>query len=337
MRFRLLAFALVTFGYFHQVAFAALQAYEGFEFDGPAIAGQGSGFGWNAGWINSAGNFQFVTSDDVSLDSTAFPFTPVGNRVQAPSTPRAAEAPAARDLVNPFPLNQDGQLFMSVLIQKEDSQATAGNNLEISFQSGTAHRSRFGSTTDNKFFLTTSSSATAGQVSEEVHNFGETYFVVMKVLASATANHQVFAKLYAAGSEPPTVEPTEWDLAATAAAAVTASIDRVRMSAGLNAWGAIDEIRVGTTWADVTSPATTLPGDFNFDGTVDAADYVVWRKNAGLSTEYDEWKAHFGEMGGVEEGTGSIAGGRATVPEPSALALIVLGCVVLAAKNSRIR
>jgi len=42
-----------------------------------------------------------------------------------------------------------------------------------------------------------------------------------------------------------------------------------------------------------TSAAVT-DGDFNSDGQVDAADYVVWRKNGGSVNEYDAWRATFG-------------------------------------------
>jgi hypothetical protein len=41
--------------------------------------------------------------------------------------------------------------------------------------------------------------------------------------------------------------------------------------------------------------ATTPNGDFNGDGLVDAADYVVWRNNGGTADEYDAWLATFGE------------------------------------------
>jgi hypothetical protein len=40
------------------------------------------------------------------------------------------------------------------------------------------------------------------------------------------------------------------------------------------------------------------PGDFNVDGRVDAADYVVWRKGLGTiytSSDINMWRAHFGE------------------------------------------
>jgi T5SS/PEP-CTERM-associated repeat protein len=40
--------------------------------------------------------------------------------------------------------------------------------------------------------------------------------------------------------------------------------------------------------------APLLAGDYNGNGTVDAADYVVWRKNDGTQAGYDTWRANFG-------------------------------------------
>jgi hypothetical protein len=69
----------------------------------------------------------------------------------------------------------------------------------------------------------------------------------------------------------------------------------------------------------VPATAVTLSGDFNDDGTVDAADYVVWRKTDGTHAEYDSWRANFGEPAG----SGSVAGANATVPEPTTLVMVV--------------
>jgi hypothetical protein len=79
-----------------------------------------------------------------------------------------------------------------------------------------------------------------------------------------------------------------------------------------------------------------LPGDFNLDDFVDAADYVIWRQNEtansplpndnGLTTQaerFDLWKNNFGAQGGA----GTVAG---SVPEASALALIGCGMISLA-------
>jgi T5SS/PEP-CTERM-associated repeat protein len=43
-----------------------------------------------------------------------------------------------------------------------------------------------------------------------------------------------------------------------------------------------------------------LPGDFNTDGAVDAADYVVWRKNGGTQADFDLWRANFGRTADSE-------------------------------------
>ena len=37
------------------------------------------------------------------------------------------------------------------------------------------------------------------------------------------------------------------------------------------------------------------PSDFNSDGTVDAADYVVWRKMGASQDDYETWRDHFGQ------------------------------------------
>jgi hypothetical protein len=91
---------------------------------------------------------------------------------------------------------------------------------------------------------------------------------------------------------------------------------------------------VGTIGAVVYEPFTVEDadpdGDYNQDGTVNAADYTVWRNNLGSPTalpnddspgvgpdDYDRWKDHFGESAG----SGASASIDAAVPEPSALVL----------------
>jgi hypothetical protein len=80
-----------------------------------------------------------------------------------------------------------------------------------------------------------------------------------------------------------------------------------------------------------TAAPPGLLGDFNDDDKVDAADYVVWRKNEvanaalpnddGLATQserFDLWRANFGNM---TMGGGSGVG---AVPEPACIALVGL-------------
>jgi hypothetical protein len=59
----------------------------------------------------------------------------------------------------------------------------------------------------------------------------------------------------------------------------------------------------------------SVPGDFNGDGTVDSADYVVWRDGLGTvytQDDYNTWRAHFGQS------PGSAAFTNNAVPEPAA-------------------
>jgi hypothetical protein len=66
----------------------------------------------------------------------------------------------------------------------------------------------------------------------------------------------------------------------------------------------------------------SLPGDFNVDGTVDAADYVVWRKSITTAPEYDAWSENFGATSGA--GQNDVSGSSSsTVPEPLALQLLI--------------
>jgi len=80
----------------------------------------------------------------------------------------------------------------------------------------------------------------------------------------------------------------------------------------------------------------TLPGDYNANGVVDAADYTVWRNHPlgpGIllndvtpgkvsAEDYDVWKAHFGQTAG----SGSLAGYAA--PEPASLMLCLFATVM---------
>lgn len=75
-----------------------------------------------------------------------------------------------------------------------------------------------------------------------------------------------------------------------------------------------------------------IPGDYNGNGFVDAADYTLWRDNLGSTTslaadgsgngtvdqaDYDVWKSNFGNH------SGSGASTNAAVPEPTTLLLLV--------------
>jgi hypothetical protein len=102
---------------------------------------------------------------------------------------------------------------------------------------------------------------------------------------------------------------------------------------------------------DLPTPPTTLAGDFNGDGTVDAADYSTWRNHLGDSTEaninfagngggvttadYEIWKTVYGA---TASGGGGLAGSDSgAVPEPGTGALLMLAVGVAALPRSASR
>jgi hypothetical protein len=85
---------------------------------------------------------------------------------------------------------------------------------------------------------------------------------------------------------------------------------------------------------DTLYSVPVAPGDYNADGIVDMADYVVWRKSFGSSTDlradgngdlmiddgdYGVWRTYFGRVYSLDEGA------SVTVPEPRSFLLILAG------------
>jgi hypothetical protein len=95
----------------------------------------------------------------------------------------------------------------------------------------------------------------------------------------------------------------------------------------------------GNGW-DIVAPfrivAELPPGDFNQDGAVDAADYVIWRKTDVTQTGYDTWRANFGTS--LLAGSGSAlpsAEPLSAVPEPSTLMIACIAAIGVGAAARR--
>jgi cyclophilin family peptidyl-prolyl cis-trans isomerase len=107
-------------------------------------------------------------------------------------------------------------------------------------------------------------------------------------------------------------------------------------------------ISAGLVWnvavSGTTMTLTVVAADYNKDGTVDAADYTVWRDNLGKTvtpftngdgngdgkvdaTDYSIWRNNYGETAGASSGSGATSGHA--VPEPTSLVLLSLVGVAL--------
>jgi hypothetical protein len=81
----------------------------------------------------------------------------------------------------------------------------------------------------------------------------------------------------------------------------------------------------------------TLPGDFNTDGVVDAADYVAWRNGAANPTDYETWRANFGAGASASAAGLGASANVASVPEPASwvAGLIALGACLVHSRTCR--
>lgn len=92
--------------------------------------------------------------------------------------------------------------------------------------------------------------------------------------------------------------------------------------------------------------AASLTGDYNNNGSVDAADYALWRNNVGTtatlpndpvggtigSAQYNQWRSNFGAHSGAASALASTA-----VPEPAAILYILVAAIVGAFESIRHR
>lgn len=117
----------------------------------------------------------------------------------------------------------------------------------------------------------------------------------------------------------------------------TESFDLTFITGALVASGVIyiDDISVSL----VRTPP--LLGDYNVDGIVDAADYIVWRDTLGQSGsglaadgngsgtidegDYHVWRMHYGETVGSVAGTSA----NAAVPEPTSRVMLIIGVLAM--------
>jgi hypothetical protein len=130
-----------------------------------------------------------------------------------------------------------------------------------------------------------------------------------------------------------------------------AYLGRVTVSGGSSVSAIIDDFATGTAnramYDGLGYALVSLTGDYDHDGTVDAADYVVWSKTlgqtgAGLAADgngngmidngdFDVWRTNFGQT----SGSGSGASANRAVPEPTTVLQLVLVAAAVSTRRRR--
>ncbi|HEX3599567.1 MAG TPA: PEP-CTERM sorting domain-containing protein, partial [Lacipirellulaceae bacterium] len=99
-----------------------------------------------------------------------------------------------------------------------------------------------------------------------------------------------------------------------------------------------DTSKLYTTGVLSVVAGATLPGDYNNNGVVDAADYVVWRAGLGtiyVQNDYNVWRAHFGQTAGSGSSLSASGSASVAVPEPASAILMLCGVAAVAFSNRR--
>jgi hypothetical protein len=143
-------------------------------------------------------------------------------------------------------------------------------------------------------------------------------------LESRAANGNVYATLTAEGGH--------WADGTTStvyggATSQEAAMDPTITTGTRKRWTTLDAAGLADIGWDVVAPG--LPGDYNSDNLVNAADYTIWRDSVGTGNvigSYAEWSTNYGQ---------TAAASGLSVPEPTGGVLLLVGACFAAAARRR--
>jgi hypothetical protein len=315
-----------------------ISAYDGF---GNNIDRKRGGLGWSGSWTGpgSTTNSSATVFNGSSLGFAESVFPVQDGRADL----TAGQNHLTRKLATTIDLNTNSTTYLAFLMSSALDTSVDGTtdeflSLELRDASN-INRARLGVNSSEAFFVDTlgDSRTTAADSQSRL----STYLVLAKIDAqdnSAPGNFdRISLKVFQSGTDslPGTDESMEWTLLGSTNQNNDAVLDRLAFVSGSDVTWSVDEFRVGSTFSAVLHNTLTLPGDFNVDSSVDAADYVVWRKSfndtfdlpnetttPALATQedYDVWRANHS----ASPDSASTAGSAFAVPEPVHLESLLL-------------
>jgi hypothetical protein len=258
------------------------------------------------------------------------------------------------DLAVPVDLGQDAETYFTFLVRQNTASLSAAqlasNNRTLSLQfldAGGTNQfdfSLFGS--QQQFAIQSQADTFGDDVTADGFAPNNTYLFVGKFSGNGADANTLQASLFPTGSVVANfTDPSfPWMLTAHSTAALNPVLTQLQFSSQFEANFTVSNVWIGSA-AQLIPPTPTSIGDFNADGAVDAADYIVWRNSlsqsgAGLAADgngsgtidaadYDLWRAHFGQTDGSGSVSGATGSASAAVPEPPASTLGLLALVGL--------
>jgi hypothetical protein len=186
-------------------------------------------------------------------------------------------------------------------------------------------------------FAIESEADSAGQdVTADGFALDATYLFVGKIAGNGSGANTLQASLFASGSAVGRfIDPGfEWMLTASGSAGFDPLITQLQFTSLYEANYTVSNVWIGGA-DNFFTPTPADIGDFNADGTVDGADYVVWRGGLGTTFQpvhYDVWRANFGRTSPA----GAVASASNTVvPEAASVVMLVLAFFAVAVLRIR--
>jgi hypothetical protein len=262
------------------------------------------------------------------------------------------------DITTAIGLGQNQDTYVKFLVRENTAPLTAaqlvsGNRiLTLDFLSSTGV-SQFdigfrGLT--HQFGIDSVADATGQDVLGSGFGSDTTYMLIAKISGNSSSANTMYASLFAAGATIGNfTDPSfQWMLTAQGSASFNPTITDIQFTSYAGANFTVSNVQIGDA-ATMLPPTLSSQGDFNHDGIVNTADYILWRKSMGQtgvnlpadgngnnqvdSGDLFTWRTHFGQS--VSAGAGSSLDSSSAVPEPTGFAIAMLGLIICVAIRVR--
>ncbi len=241
----------VSFALFAQ---ADVIVHESFTYTpGGDLNGQGPGdVGFTGTWSGSidydlaSGSLSYPSSSTLFATGNKAAFSPSSTGERITQTMSAAT----------IDFDTDGVYYLSFLVNKTDG-GTGSDYFWLQLEGSGSQKGAFGLASSEVLMAQAGSGYSPGFGT--AIPLGQDVLLVGKIVTSASGLDQFMLSQFASSATVPFADPGSW--AATDTAAVTGTINTLVLRKGTNASMRLDEIRVGTTWADVThvpEPSTLM-------------------------------------------------------------------------------
>jgi hypothetical protein len=245
-------------------------------------------------------------------------------------------------LISNIDLNQNADTYFTFLVRENTSTlsaaqlASSNRTLSLDFLNGSG-----GTEFDfvlrgltGQFGIESQADAAGQDVNTSGFASNTTYLFVGKISGNGTGVNKLQASLFPTGSVVAdfTDAGFAWMLTADGSSGYNPLVTDLQFTTKAEGNFTIHNVWIGSGTL-LVPPTFTSQGDYNHDGQIDKADYVVWRNSVGQTgaglwadgngdwkvdaNDFNTWRAHFG-MAVTGFGLGAGAG----VPEPASILLL---------------